>query len=198
MRNDDRCRHQLLLQLTKCLKTRFIKMKLTLLLKQLAQRMCNLWKILDEPPVKAYIPKKTSHTFYEDRWRSRSIISTLAQSTPIPFSEMRWPNIIPSFTMKCHFPQFSTRLQSSHLLRTSDKLLKHRSKESPTTEKSSINTSIVSSTISENIDTMHLLNVAGALHNLNDILLNAKVPYGQVKVVISWSSGVIEIWLYPE
>ena len=40
----------------------------------------------------------------------------------MPFSEMRWPNTIPSFTMKWHFSQFSTKLQSSHLLRTSDKI----------------------------------------------------------------------------
>ena len=40
--NDDRCKHQLFLKLTKCLKTRFIQIKLTLFLKQLAQWMCNI------------------------------------------------------------------------------------------------------------------------------------------------------------
>ena len=116
----------------------------------------------------------------------------------MPFYKMWWPKTILSFTMKWHFSQYSTKLQSSHLLRTSDKLVKHRSNESPTTEKSSIKTSIVSSTMSENIYIIHLWKVAGALHNTNGILLNAKVPYGQVKVVFSWSSGAIEIWLYPE
>ena len=43
---------------------------------------------------------------------------------------------------------FSTKLQSSHLLRTYDKLVKHRSNESPTTEKSSIKNSIIFSTMS--------------------------------------------------
>ena len=41
-RNDYRCKHQLLIPLTKCLKTRFIKMKVTLFLKEHAQRMCNI------------------------------------------------------------------------------------------------------------------------------------------------------------
>ena len=41
-------------------------------------------------------------------------------------------------------------------------------------------------------------NVAGALHNPKGILRNAKVPYGQVKVVFSWSLGATEIWLYPK
>ena len=40
----------------------------------------------------------------------------------MPFSEMRLPKTIPSFTMKWHFSQFNTKLQSSHLLRTSDKI----------------------------------------------------------------------------
>ena len=51
--------------------------------------------------------------------------------------------------------------------------------------KSSMKISITSSTKSENMDIMHLWNVAEALHKLNGILLNAKVPNGHVKVVFS-------------
>ena len=67
-RNDDRCRHQLFFQLTKFLKTGFMKIKFTLFLKQLAQRMRNFLKILDEPPVKTCMPKKASHTFDRETW----------------------------------------------------------------------------------------------------------------------------------
>ena len=51
--------------------------------------------------------------------------------------------------------------------------------------KSSMKISITSSAKSENINIMHLWNVAGALHKPNGILLKAKVPNGHVKVVFS-------------
>ena len=51
--------------------------------------------------------------------------------------------------------------------------------------KSSMKISITSSAKSENMDIMHLWNVAGALHKPNDIFINAKVPNGHVKVVFS-------------
>ena len=41
----------------------------------------------------------------------------------------------------------------------------------------SIKISIASSTKYDNMDIIHLWKVAGALHNPNDILLKAKVPY---------------------
>lgn len=52
----------------------------------------------------------------------------------------------------------------------------HSSKESPNMEKSSMNTSKYYSTISMKMVIMHLWNVVGALHKLNDIILNGKVP----------------------
>ena len=63
--------------------------------------------------------------------------------------------------------------------------------------KSSMKISITSSTKYENMDIMHLWNVA-ALHKPNGILLNANVPNGHVNVVFSWSSGAMEIWLHSE
>lgn len=45
-------------------------------------------------------------------------------------------------------------------------------------------TSMISSIMSEKIDIMHRWNEVGALHNLNDILRYAYVPYGHVNVVL--------------
>jgi hypothetical protein len=45
-------------------------------------------------------------------------------------------------------------------------------------------TSMISSIVFEKIDTMHRWNDAGALHNPNDILWYAYVPYGHVNVVL--------------
>lgn len=66
---------------------------------------------------------------------SFSIALTVALSTSIPFYQIRFPNTMPSFMIKCHFSQFSTKLQSSHLFSTSVKLSKHQSKESQITDK---------------------------------------------------------------
>ena len=49
-----------------------------------------------------------------------------------------------------------------------------------------MNTSAQSSIRSLNIENMHLWKVAGALHKPKGIRLKAKVPYGQVKVVLAW------------
>ena len=81
-------RHHFFLQLSKCLKTKFIKIKLTLFLKWLAQRMCNFWIILNEPSVETACPRKLLTPFIEMGWRSLSITSTLAWSTSIHFFEM--------------------------------------------------------------------------------------------------------------
>ena len=45
---------------------------------------------------------------------------------------------------------------------------------------------------------MHLWKEADAFHNPKGILRYAKVPYGQVNVVLCWSSGWIGIWKNPE
>ena len=58
-------------------------------------------------------------------------------------------------------------------------------------------TSMMFSIKFEKMVVMHLLKVVGALQSPNDILLKANVPYGHVKVVLSWSSGLTIIWLYP-
>ena len=71
-----------------------------------------------------------------------------------------------------------------HLFNTLVKLAKHNSNESPKTVKSSINTSIHSSNSSEKMLNIHLWKVAGALHNPKGIRAYAKVPKGQVKVVL--------------
>ena len=67
----------------------------------------------------------------------------------------------------------------------------------PYTVKSSMKIFITSSAKSENMDIIHLWNVAGALHKPNGILLNAKVPNGHVNVVFSclqvqWQFGCIQ------
>lgn len=80
-----------------------------------------------------------------------------------------------------------------HLSSTLSNLAKHSSKFEPLMEKSSINNSISSPTISLKTESTHLWKVAGALHNPNGIFLNAKVPEEQVKVVLLWSSGAIKI-----
>ena len=124
--------------------------------------------------------------------------STFALSTLIHLLEMMWPRTIPYFTIKWHFSQFKTKFFSIHLYRTSVRWCKYWSNESPKTEKSSIKTSRNRSTISEKMLNMHRWNVAGALHNPNGILIYAKVPKGQVKVVFFWSFGAMRIWLYLE
>jgi len=40
--------------------------------------------------------------------------------------------------------------------------------------------------------------VTAALQRPNGILLKAKVPKGHVKVILSWSSSAIEIWVQAE
>ncbi|GJZ59625.1 hypothetical protein Tco_0615441 [Tanacetum coccineum] len=72
---------------------------------------------------------------------------------------------MPSFTMKWLFSQFKDRLVSSHRFNIFSKWVRHVEKESPKTEKSSMNTSIVFSIISWKIDIIHLWNVPGALHS---------------------------------
>lgn len=77
------------------------------------------------------------------------------------------------------------RFNSLHLCSALLNFTKHNSNESPTIDKSAMNTSRLSSTISEKMDIMYHWNVADALHNLNDICLNANVPYGHVNIVFS-------------
>ena len=47
------------------------------------------------------------------------------------------------------------------------------------------------SIVCEKIEIIHLRKVFGALHSPNGIHLNAKVPYGHLKVVFSYSSRVV-------
>ena len=122
------------------------------------------------------------------------ITSTLARSTFIPAAETLCPRTIPSLTIKYHFSQLRTRFFPSHLANTLHKLLTHDVKSDPYTEKSSIKTSMKSSIISVKIDIIHLWKIAGALQSLKGILRYANVPYRQVNVVFSWSSGWIGIW----
>ncbi|GJU55750.1 hypothetical protein Tco_1229464 [Tanacetum coccineum] len=63
------------------------------------------------------------------------------------------------------------------------KFLRHWSKELPKTEKSSMNTSMLSSISSWNMAVIQRWKVVDVLHNPNGIYLYAKVPYGQVNVV---------------
>src|ERR1044072_8420092 len=73
---------------------------------------------------------------------SVSITSIFALSTSIPLEDILWPRTIPSVTIKLHFSQFKTKLVCTHLFKTVSKFSKHKSKEAPKTEKSSIKTSI--------------------------------------------------------
>jgi hypothetical protein len=57
--------------------------------------------------------------------------SILVVSTSIPLSDMRCQRIIPSWTMKWHFSQFSTRSFSWHLCKTLSKFSRHWSKVFP-------------------------------------------------------------------
>lgn len=97
-------------------------------------------------------PRKLLTPFVEMGGGSLSITSNFSLSTSIPLLEIRCPNTIPCFSMKLHFSQFSTKFKSSHLLSTQAKWSKRRSKESPMIDKSSMDISIVSSPMSENID----------------------------------------------
>jgi hypothetical protein len=74
------------------------------------------------------------------------------------------------------------------------RLIKQLSSELPKTKKSSMKISRKHSTISLNMLSIYLWNVAGALHNPKGILWYAKIPNGHVKVVFSWSSSAISIW----
>nr|GFB27031.1 hypothetical protein [Tanacetum cinerariifolium] len=74
-----------------------------------------------------------------------------------------------------------------------DGWVRHVEKESPKTEKSSMNTSMVCSIISWKIAIIHRWNVPGALQSPKGMRLYANVPYGQVNVVFSWSFGSIGI-----
>nr|GFB22507.1 hypothetical protein [Tanacetum cinerariifolium] len=67
--------------------------------------------------------------------------------------------------------------------------LRHVEKELPKTEKSSMNTSMVCSIISWKIAIIHRWNMPGALQSPKGMRLYAKVLYGQVNMVISWSFG---------
>ncbi|GJU62577.1 hypothetical protein Tco_1244412 [Tanacetum coccineum] len=113
------------------------------------------------------------------------IASIIALSTSIPEPKTLWPRTIPSFTMKWHFSQFNTRLVYSYLFSIFSRFVRQWSKELPKTEKSSMNTSMLSSFSSWKMVVIQRWKVVGALHNLNGIHLYAKVPYGQVNVVFS-------------
>ncbi|GKD16906.1 hypothetical protein Tco_1206064 [Tanacetum coccineum] len=113
------------------------------------------------------------------------IASNFNLLTSIPKTETLWPRTIPSFTMKWHFSQFNTRLVYSHLFSIFSRFLRQWSKELLKTEKSSKNTSMLSSISSWKMAVIQRWKVAGALHNPNGIRLYAKVPYRQVNVVFS-------------
>ncbi|GJV01566.1 hypothetical protein Tco_1335135 [Tanacetum coccineum] len=65
---------------------------------------------------------------------------------------------MPSFTIKWLFSQFRDKLVSSHRFNIFSKWVRHVEKESPKTEKSSMNTSIVFSIISWKIAIIHQWN----------------------------------------
>ncbi|GJX64867.1 hypothetical protein Tco_0299210 [Tanacetum coccineum] len=75
-------------------------------------------------------------------------------------------------------------------LQSGNFLTRQLSKEFSDTEKSSINTSKTSSTMSWKIVVMHCWKVAGALHKPKGILLKANVLYRQGKGI--FSSGIIQ------
>ena len=84
------------------------------------------------------------------------MISILARSTSIPLPDTRCLYTMPSLTIKWHFSQFKTKLVSMHLFSTNVILWRQSSNVDPITEKSSMNTSMDFSTMSENIAIIHL------------------------------------------
>ena len=100
--------------------------------------------------------------FTDDGKGSFSITSNFSLSTYIPLAEIRCLSIMPSCTIKWHFSQFSTRLVSSHLISTNLRFSRQLSREFPNTENSSMNTSIVFSTIYENMAIIQRWNVLGS------------------------------------
>ena len=121
-------------------------------------------------------PRKLLMPFTDDGGGSFSIALIFALSTSIPLAQIRCLSTMPSYTIKWHFSQFRTRLVSSHLISTDLRFSRQLSKEFPNIEKSSMNTSIVFSTISENMAIIQGWNVPGALHSTKGIYLNANVP----------------------
>ncbi|GKB93717.1 hypothetical protein Tco_0979854 [Tanacetum coccineum] len=134
---------------------------------------------------KSACPRKLRMTLTFVGYGNLDISLIFALSTSIPEPETLWPRTIPSFTMKWHFSQFNTRLVSSHLFSIFSRFLRQWSKELPKTEKSSMNTSMLSSISSWKMVFIQRWKVTGALHSPNGIRLYAKVPYGQVNVVLS-------------
>ncbi|GJV83730.1 hypothetical protein Tco_1523628 [Tanacetum coccineum] len=118
-----------------------------------------------ESSVKIRHAKKTSDHFHSSRVEGVSDYVNLASVTSIPDLEILCPRTMPSFTMKWLFSQFRTKLVSSHRFNILSKWDRHVEKESPKTEKSSINTSIVFSIMSWKIAIIHRWNVPGALHS---------------------------------
>nr|GEX18675.1 integrase, catalytic region, zinc finger, CCHC-type, peptidase aspartic, catalytic [Tanacetum cinerariifolium] len=92
----------------------------------------------------------------------------------------------------CHIERNCTqpkRPQNPRKLLIPLTMVGHVEKELPKTEKSSM----VCSIISWKIAIIHRWNVPGALQSPKGMHLYAKVPYGQVNVVFSWSFGSIGI-----
>lgn len=139
------------------------------------------------------MPKETCYAF--KCHRRRKFLNSMDFS-PIYFFFFFWDSMAKHhffFHHKVSFFQFKTKFVFSNLSNTWARLFKKWSKDEPNTEKSSIKTFMNFSIISENIAIMHLWKVADTLHNQKNILRKAKVPYGQVKVVFSWSSGAMTI-----
>ena len=120
-------------------------------------------------------PRKLLTPFYKDAWRKSLYNFNFCLINLYPILRDAMSLYYTFFHDTVKFSKFSSRLKSSHILRTSTKLLKQRSMQPPNTQLSSINTSIVSSTISENIDIIHIWNDVGALHYPKTILLNVNI-----------------------
>lgn len=89
----------------------------------------------------------------------------------ISLADIKYPYTIPFWIMKQHFYQLSIRFVSLQHCNTSPKWLRQSLNEVPKTKKSSINTSIMCTTMSEKINIIQCWNVVRALHNLNGIRL---------------------------
>ena len=101
------------------------------------------------------------------------ISSIFALSTSIPLLEIMCPSRIPLLTIKWYFSQLSTRFFSMHLYMMASRLVRHSSKSPPYIVISCMYTSIMRSTISLNMLSIHLWKVVGALQRPKGILLYA-------------------------
>lgn len=123
--------------------------------------MINHREIFDKHLIEAGMTKKTLNTFHG---YMTGYIGNNFDFFLLNLKILR-PRTIPSLTIKLQFLQHKTRFISTHHSSTLPKCSRHDSNMPPIKQKIYIRTSIVSSTISYNIDNMYLCNMKSAFYN---------------------------------